>query len=208
MTPMMMRTVFGLVGASACRRRTRLRRTEPRPPGDDRLDLGHGPAHGAVRDRPPGCPGTRMSLMIRRRLQVGDLVLQAVADLDPDLPVVGHDEQDQAVVQALAADLPGLEGLDRVLLDGIAAGRPADIDEDLVAARPLPGLEPGVQLPQRAPADRKPAVSVAQRSGEARNLDLRLRPGDRGRRAGRPPRRRAATRPSSRKRRPEVTVRT
>ena len=66
----------------------------------------------------PGFRGTRMSLMTREAVSVGDPVLEAVADLDPDLLVVGHDEQDDAVVEALAADPPGLEGLDGKILDG------------------------------------------------------------------------------------------
>ena len=39
----------------------------------------------------------------------GTMLFQAVADLDADLLVLGHDEKHEPVIQALSADLPGFE---------------------------------------------------------------------------------------------------
>ncbi len=51
---------------------------------------------------------------------VGQRAFEAVADLDAQLAVVlGDDEQDRAVVDLLAPDLPGLRDPDRILLDGL-----------------------------------------------------------------------------------------
>ncbi len=97
---------------------------------------------------------------------VRDLALEAVADLDADLAVLGEDEQDEPVVKALAADLPGLEGLDRPILDGdVLARRPADLNEDLVARLPLVILQPRVEGLDGVGRRQEAGLSVAQRSG-------------------------------------------
>src|SRR5262249_15065322 len=49
----------------------------------------------------------------RRRDRVGELTLEAVADLEPGSPVVEEDQEDDAVVEALLADSPGLGQPDR-----------------------------------------------------------------------------------------------
>src|SRR6185312_9032622 len=53
---------------------------------------------------------------------VGDRALQAITDLDAHAPVVLGDEQQDAVIGALAADLVGFGDRQRVLLDRLLAG--------------------------------------------------------------------------------------
>ena len=106
--------------------------------GDGRVDgfvlpAGSDAGHEDVVDDPVG-------------VDVRDLALEAVADLDADLAVLGEDEEDKPVVEALASDLPGFEGLDRPLLeDGVLAERPADPDEELVAGLALVVLQARVE---------------------------------------------------------------
>ncbi len=85
-----------------------------------------------------------------RRDGIGDLVLESVPHLDPDLFVLGEEEEDEAVVQLLPPHLPFGEGLDGpVFGGGVPRGRP-DPDEDLMARATLVGLEPLVQAVPRA----------------------------------------------------------
>ena len=81
--------------------------------------------------------------------QVGDAILEAVAHLDPQPVVVLEDEQHEAVVEPLVADLPALERLDRPVLDRDAAGGVVDVDDDLVAALLGVAGQPIVELRDR-----------------------------------------------------------
>ena len=56
---------------------------------------------------------------------VGDHGLESVADLDPHLAILGHDEDRQAVIQALAAHFPFGKGVDGPVVDGVIARRGA-----------------------------------------------------------------------------------
>ena len=70
---------------------------------------------------------------------VGDPLLEAVADLDPDPPLLDRDEDQQAVVLALVADAAAviLEQLDGVLADVAVRldGRHGGDDDDVAAGR-------------------------------------------------------------------------
>src|SRR5262249_59596311 len=74
--------------------------------------------------------------------EVGDAVLEAVADLDPHLAVVGQDEEDGAVVAGPVSDAPGPERALREVFNRRLARRAADPDEDLRARGASVGLEP------------------------------------------------------------------
>ena len=63
--------------------------------------------------------GVITSSMMRLRGDVGQRAFQAVADLDAQLAVVLGDDEQRAVVDLLAADLPGLRDAQRILLDGL-----------------------------------------------------------------------------------------
>ncbi len=78
--------------------------------------------------------------------RVRDDTLQPVANFDPDLAVFGQDEKNQAVIDALAADTPGLKGLGRPLFERLPSNCLVDINENLMAGRILVGLQPLVQL--------------------------------------------------------------
>ena len=80
----------------------------PRWPSDERLD---GPPDRAVVVAGLDARGQDVVDDPAGRDGVGDPVLQPIADLDPDLPVFGHNEQDEPVVETFAARLPGLERL-------------------------------------------------------------------------------------------------
>ena len=79
----------------------------------------------------PRCrrPCGRRGIAGQRRRQnrgghrVGERVFQSVADLDPHLPVADEDQEDDAVVQRLLADAPGLGEADRIILEALASGR-------------------------------------------------------------------------------------
>ena len=79
------------------------------------------------------------------REPVGDPLLEAVADLDPDLPLLEREQDQQAVVLALLADAAAvvLEQLDGVFADvAVAAdGRHGGNDHDVAAG----GLERAAQ---------------------------------------------------------------
>ena len=120
-------------------------------PRDVADEGGDGRVHGFV--GPPG-PDARGEDVVDDPVgvDVRDLVLEAVADLDADLAVLGENEEDQAVVEALAADLPRFEGPDRPVLEhGVLAERPADPDEELVARLALVILEARVEGRDRRP---------------------------------------------------------
>ena len=63
--------------------------------------------------------------------------LEPVADLDAHLPVVEEDQEDDAVVEALRADPPGLGEPDREVLEALAVERAEDGDDHLIATAPL-----------------------------------------------------------------------
>src|SRR6185312_11651804 len=64
---------------------------------------------------------------------IGQGTFEAIADLDAQAAVVLGDDEQRAVVNLLAADLPGLRDPERVLLDGLAVGRRYDQHRDLAA---------------------------------------------------------------------------
>ena len=70
--------------------------------------------------------------------EVGERALEAVTDLDAQRAVLHRDEQQCAVVRLLAAELPGVDDADRVLLDLLGLRRRHDQHRDL---RALPRLE-------------------------------------------------------------------
>ena len=76
--------------------------------------------------------------MMRRDGDVGQRALEAVADLDAHLPVVLGDEEQRAVVLALAADLPLLGDADRIGLDRLRLRRRHDQHDELVAGARFP----------------------------------------------------------------------
>src|SRR5262245_34544945 len=67
--------------------------------------------------------------------------LEPIAHLEPHLPVIDEDEEDDAVVQALLPDTPGLGEPDRVVLEALPFERAEDRDHDLIAALALPRAE-------------------------------------------------------------------
>ena len=97
---------------------------------------------------------------------VGERAFEAVADLDAKLAVVLGDDQQRAVVDLLAPDLPGFRDPDRILLDGLGLRRRHDQHRDLAALARLEILQ---RLRQRGDvaarrasrSDRPPARSAA-----------------------------------------------
>ncbi|MGY4598431.1 hypothetical protein ACVWXL_006177 [Bradyrhizobium sp. GM22.5] len=105
------------------------------------------------------------------RRDVGERALEAVTDLDAQMPVVlGHNE-DGAVVDLLASDLPGLRDADRELLDGLRVRRRHDQDGDLAALAHLEVLQ---LLRQRGD------VAAGERAGLIDHAAGQLRHGDIG----------------------------
>ena len=88
---------------------------------------------------------------------VGERAFEAVADLDAQLAVVLGDDQQRAVVDLLAPDLPGLRDPDRILLDRLGLGGRHDQHRDLAALPRLEGLE---RLRQRRDIVRADSVPV------------------------------------------------
>src|SRR5437667_1677207 len=64
---------------------------------------------------------------------VGDRALEAAPDLDAQLAIVLGDDEDDAVVDARAADFPRVGDADRVLLDGLGRSRRQHQHRDLAA---------------------------------------------------------------------------
>ena len=79
-----------------------------------------------------------VSAMMRLAMASGSAPSKPVAHLDAHAPVVLRDEQDRAVVDALAAELPRVRDADAVLLDFLGLRRRHDEHGDLAA---LLGLE-------------------------------------------------------------------
>ena len=88
---------------------------------------------------------------------IGQRALETVADLDAKLAVVLGDEQDRAVVDLLAPDLPGLRDPDRILLDRFRRRGRHDQHRDLAA---LPRLEILQRLRQRGDVGAADSVPV------------------------------------------------
>jgi hypothetical protein len=115
-----------------------------------------------------------------RGRDVRERTFEAIAHLEADGAVVGEKEEDEAIVLSSAAHAPGLEGLDREVLDGNALGAAADPHQYLVAGLLLVGLEPGIQGPPRglgqegcavrhpASGGRRDLAGRKQRHGEKR----------------------------------------
>ena len=80
----------------------------------------HGRGDGPVAVAPRE-PGRHLLADDPRGPQVGEPILQAVADLDPHLAVLGQQEDRRPVVQPLAADAPGLEGAGGPVLQRLLA---------------------------------------------------------------------------------------
>ncbi len=80
---------------------------------------------------------------------VGDGVrerpFEAVTDFDPHLPVLQSDQEQRAVVDTLAAQLPRLRHPERVLLDRLRLGSGDDEHGDLAALRLFESAELGFE---------------------------------------------------------------
>ncbi len=102
---------------------------------------------------------------------VGERAFEAVTDLDAQAAVVLGDDEQRAVVDLLAADLPGLRDAKRILLDGLAVGRRHDQHRDLAA---LSGLQVLQRLRQRGDvASRERAGLIDDASRQRRHRDER-----------------------------------
>ena len=64
-------------------------------------------------------------------LEIGERALDALADLDPILPFVRRDDDEDAVVAPGVAELPGLEGLVGDVVDRLALERSDDEDASI-----------------------------------------------------------------------------
>ncbi len=105
--------------------------------------------------------------------RVGQDGLEAIADLDPQLAVVGRDDEDRAGVLALLADAPRAAELIAIVLDRHVAERRDRRDDDLVAAGLL---ERGELVGQRRDRlGRQDVRGVDDIAGERRELDRRGR---------------------------------
>ena len=105
---------------------------------------------------------------------VGQRAFEAIADLDAQMPVVLGDDQQRAVVDLLAADLPGLRDPDRELLDGLGLASSA-------RSGPRSGCPCGFRDPsafgQRGDvAARERAGLVDHAARERRHRDISRRP--------------------------------
>src|SRR6266700_1440199 len=108
------------------------------------------------------------------RDRIGELGLEAIADLEPHLPVFGKDQEDHAIVEPLLADTPGLGQTDGVVLETLALERAEDGDDDLIARSLLTGAN--LVLEPRAVLRRQHAgVVVDPTAGGFRNRERGLR---------------------------------
>ena len=73
---------------------------------------------------------------------VSERTFESIADLDPHSPIVPGNEQERAVVDALAPQLPSLGDPNRVLLDRLGLGGRHDQNGNLAALARLEGSEP------------------------------------------------------------------
>ena len=98
------------------------------------------------------------------RDEVRERALEPAADLDAKRAVLHRDEEQRAVVRLLAAELPGIDHADRVLLDRLGLRGRDDQHRDL---RAFPRLERRELLLEGRAFRRR------QRAGEVRDARLR-----------------------------------
>ena len=79
------------------------------------------------------------------RDHIGHYGFESVADLDPHLMILGHDEKGQPVIQPLPAHLPFCEGPDGPVLDRRITRRGRDVHNQLMTRGLLVGGEACVQ---------------------------------------------------------------
>ncbi len=80
--------------------------------------------------------------------RVGDRPLESVTDFDPELPILDENEEDQAVVEFLVADLPAFGAPDRKIFEHFAAERREDVDDELRARSLFESRELFTQRPR------------------------------------------------------------
>ena len=122
--------------------------------------------------------GEIAGLEFRRDVLIDDAVgndiaqhaLEPVADLDAQMPVILGDDEQRAIVDLLAPDLPGLGNADRELLDGFLARGRHDQDRDLAALARFQILQPIIQRGDVGCRQRSGLVDDAP--GERRHRDL------------------------------------
>ena len=81
---------------------------------------------------PSAEPGDHLIADDPRRQRIGEAILEAVADLDPDLAIGSQEEHHHAVIEAFAADPPGCKRAHRPRLEGLDPRRLADPQKHLV----------------------------------------------------------------------------
>ena len=101
---------------------------------------------------------------------VGERALEAVADLDAQMAVVLGDDQQRAVVDLLAADLPGFRDPDRKLLDALGLRRRHDQHRDLAALARLEILQGLRQRGDVAAGQRPGLIDHAPRQRRHRDV--------------------------------------
>ena len=79
------------------------------------------------------------------RDRIGHYGFESVADLDPHLMILGHDEKGQPVIKPLPAYLPFRKGPDGPVLDRRIARRGGDVHNQLMACGLLVGGKACVQ---------------------------------------------------------------
>jgi hypothetical protein len=150
-------------------------------------------AAGVVPGGEAGLDGRRQDAA---RDRVRDLVLQAVPDLEAHLPVVQEGEEDHAVVEPLAPDLPRLGAAHREVLERLALERGHEDRDHLVAGALLDGRQAGIGVGERRRSDHAGEVGeVAAR--RRRHLECRRRRRDQAERGAEPGAHRARTAPSA-----------
>ena len=102
---------------------------------------------------------------------VGDRPFETAADFDAKFPVVLGDDEDDAVVDARAADFPGVGDADRVLLDGLRLGRREHQHRDLAAFAALEIAQARIEIPKLGCRERPGKVGDV--CLERRHHDLR-----------------------------------
>lgn len=92
-------------------------------------------AHGAV--VVPGANAFHHRCNDSSGLSIGDYSLQAVANLNSNLVVLGKNENRKAIIEALSSDFPCLESGSRPIFNRFAAQGGADPDDQLMAGAQL-----------------------------------------------------------------------
>ncbi len=104
--------------------------------------------------------------------RVGQRALEPVADLDAHLAIIERDDQQDAVVHLLAAELPLLDDADRILVDLLGLRRRHDQHGHLAALRLLERCQ--LRLERRDLVGRERAGGVGDARGERRDRRERL----------------------------------